>query len=547
MFLGVNLRTTMIDDRVCEIYFPVKILYLDGNFENLENFMSVEDLQIGLAERSTVMIHAPAQIIFDFGQELHGGVRILSQFIEGGSTTLKISAGESVSECCASLGELGACNDHSIHYLETHLTFLSDTTFLQTGFRFVRLEFPEKKDIILKAVVAVNIIRKLSPSGSFICNDDRVNEIFAVASRTLMLNMQDYLWDGIKRDRLVWIGDMHPETLGIINLFGADPCVEKSLRYIQRNTPEGSWMNNVPTYNAWWLIIVADYYLQNANECFLEEMRGPIKAIFSSIYDLIEENGDIHITEQFLFDWPSHGSDDEEEGIRSLFYLAALRSRYLFKMLGEDTACCEKMLHMLSKTGKQIKQFKQCEAFAVYSGRRDAQTAYPFLVKDGVSGFSTFMSYYVLQTILDSGHPDKALDLMKQFYGGMLDLGATTFWEEFDLQEMKGCVPIDEYPVGGKKNAHGSFGQHCYIGYRRSLCHGWACGPIPFLIQGILGIKVLEKGCSKVRISPVSAGLEWYEISYPTPKGIINVSFKNNKFDCSVPKGVQVVKTGGER
>ena len=32
--------------------------------------------------------------------------------------------------------------------------------------------------------------------------------------------MQDYLWDGIKRDRLVWIGDMHPETMTIGAVFG---------------------------------------------------------------------------------------------------------------------------------------------------------------------------------------------------------------------------------------------------------------------------------------------------------------------------------------
>ena len=36
-----------------------------------------------------------------------------------------------------------------------------------------------------------------------------------------LLNMQDCLWDGIKRDRLVWIGDMHPETMSILAVFGA--------------------------------------------------------------------------------------------------------------------------------------------------------------------------------------------------------------------------------------------------------------------------------------------------------------------------------------
>jgi hypothetical protein len=31
--------------------------------------------------------------------------------------------------------------------------------------------------------------------------------------------MQEYLWDGIKRDRLVWIGDMYPEVSTIHAVF----------------------------------------------------------------------------------------------------------------------------------------------------------------------------------------------------------------------------------------------------------------------------------------------------------------------------------------
>jgi alpha-L-rhamnosidase len=41
-----------------------------------------------------------------------------------------------------------------------------------------------------------------------------------VGADTVHLCMQDYLWDGIKRDRLVWIGDMHPEVSTINAVFG---------------------------------------------------------------------------------------------------------------------------------------------------------------------------------------------------------------------------------------------------------------------------------------------------------------------------------------
>ena len=41
--------------------------------------------------------------------------------------------------------------------------------------------------------------------------------------------MQEYLWDGIKRDRLVWLGDFHPELVTITKVFGYNEVVPKSL------------------------------------------------------------------------------------------------------------------------------------------------------------------------------------------------------------------------------------------------------------------------------------------------------------------------------
>ena len=34
--------------------------------------------------------------------------------------------------------------------------------------------------------------------------------------------MQEYLWDGVKRDRLVWLGDMHPEVMTVQSVFGGN-------------------------------------------------------------------------------------------------------------------------------------------------------------------------------------------------------------------------------------------------------------------------------------------------------------------------------------
>lgn len=129
-------------------------------------------------------------------------MRILTQVADGGGCRVRIRTGESVSECCAEEGDRMAGNYHTLRDAEVLLVMYSDMRFFETGFRFVRIDFLEEKTVYIKSVMATSFSRKLQPKGSFRCSDERVNEIFRVASRTLMLNMHDYLWDGIKRDRL---------------------------------------------------------------------------------------------------------------------------------------------------------------------------------------------------------------------------------------------------------------------------------------------------------------------------------------------------------
>ena len=102
---------------------------------------------------------------------------------------------------------------------------MSDMRFGDSGFRFARLDFFEGGIISIKNIYAAFEYRDLKRLGSFECSDSVINKIFDTAAYTVELCMQNMLWDGIKRDRLVWIGDVHPEMLSILSLFGADKCI----------------------------------------------------------------------------------------------------------------------------------------------------------------------------------------------------------------------------------------------------------------------------------------------------------------------------------
>jgi hypothetical protein len=75
---------------------------------------------------------------------------------------------------------------------------------------------------------------------------------------TVHLNMQEYLWDGIKRDRAVWLGDMHPEVQTIMSVFGQNDVVPRSLDLAVSQYPLPRWLNGISSYSLWYLIIHHD-------------------------------------------------------------------------------------------------------------------------------------------------------------------------------------------------------------------------------------------------------------------------------------------------
>lgn len=85
--------------------------------------------------------------------------------------------------------------------------------------------------------------------------------------------MQNYLWDGIKRDRLVWVGDLHPEVTTVATVFGPHSIVPRSLDLARQTTPLPGWMNDIGSYSLWWILIQRDWYRYYADLDYLNEQK----------------------------------------------------------------------------------------------------------------------------------------------------------------------------------------------------------------------------------------------------------------------------------
>ncbi len=501
-------------------------------------------------------------LLFDFGKELQGGIQIVTgAFSNKSPIKMRVRFGESVSEAmCEIDGKNGASNDHAIRDFVVTLPWLGVLEVGNSGFRFARIDLmSDSTEVSLKEIRAISTFRDIPYKGSFRSSDERLNKIWQTGAYTVHLNMQEYLWDGIKRDRLVWLGDMHPEVMTVNTVFGYNEVVPKSLDLIRDVTPLPAWMNGISAYSIWWLLIQRDWYYHHGDVAYLKEQQTYMSDLLRLLISKVDADGREKLDGWRFMDWPSSENQVAiDAGLQSLVLMAMRAGDELCTTLGDDvlaSQCRETAKKMEKAAPKVIKPLlkskiapgsKQGAALLALAGLMKPEEANSkYLSVGGARGFSTFYGYYMLRAMAAAGNYQGAIDVIRQYWGAMIDLGATTFWEDFNMDWLPNAARIDELVPEGKKDIHGDYGDYCYKGFRHSLCHGWASGPTSWLSEYVLGVQVVEPGCRAVRITPHLGDLKWVEGTFPTPQGVITIRHEKGadgkvKSEVKAPDGVKV-------
>jgi len=335
-------------------------------------------------------------------------------------------------------------------------------------------------------------------------------------------------------------------------VFAKHDIVPRSLDLACYQFPLPGWMNGISAYSMWWIIIQRDWYRHQGDVEYLKKQREYLTGLIAQLDAEVDDKGEIDYTKHRVFlDWPSSpNKEGVKAGLRALLSMAFDAGAELSRVLDEkETArICESAKKRLNQTIAPHNGLKQAAALMALAGTMSAEQACNEVGSvGGAKNFSTFYGYYMLQAQAKAGQHQQALDVIRKYWGGMLDLGATSFWEDFNLDWAENVTRIDEMPIKGKKDIHGDFGDYCYPGFRHSLCHGWSAGPAAWLSEHVLGVEIEEAGCRAVRIKPNLADLDWVEGTFPTPYGVIKISHKklpDGKIQSKVdaPKQVRVVK-----
>ena len=552
-----NVRSTALTTKYLT---PTRVVWTsDESGNQVQNAESILKPGIGQADLNrgkylTLVSEGGSQpgIILDFGCEIQGGIEIVTTINNSKPAgKIRVRFGESVSETMSTAGEEGATNDHAMRDFKVTLPWLGRLLVGNSGFRFVRIDLidPDTK-LEIKEVSAAFTYRDIPYLGSFECNDERLNKIWMTGAYTVHLNMQDYLWDGIKRDRLVWVGDMHPEVMTINSVFGNNEVVPKSLDLARDLTPLPNWMNGISSYSMWWILIHRDWYYYQGDLEYLREQKEYMTALLELLSENVDDSGKEILDGNRFLDWPS--SENKEAvhaGLQSLMIMTFEAGAELCRILDAP-----KTVELCKSSTEKLKQYvpgmagsKQAAALLSMSGLVTPEKAdEKVLSKNGVHNMSTFYGYYMLIAKALAGNYDGAINDIRSYWGAMLDLGATTFWEDFDIDWSKNAGRIDEIVPDGKIDVHSAYGNYCYENFRHSFCHGWASGPTSWLTEFVLGVKVIEPGCKKIKLEPHLGDLKWVKGTFPTPKGVLEIEHKKNadgtiETSFKAPEGVSVV------
>jgi len=508
---------------------------------------NTESLTSGSGEFS---VHLPAarltdedapSVVLDFGRELTGRLEMVSD--SDAPVTVTVQMGESESET------------RKVPYLGTNLLTISPHGTAhgpKSAFRYAKIRFVAGgPDVRFKAIRVDHIYYPVEYEGSFESSDPLLNRIWEIGAYTAHLCMQDGLWDASKRDRGRWMGDTDVSGRVIEDVFGEHPLMEDTLDRLIGPAPVEQHVNGIPGYSSFWFTGVADYYRHTGDKQFLEREHERMLQLLNFVDKEFDERGIYaNKTKVWLYvDWSPQLNGDTPETRRAttLEYERAYReAAFMLRELG-DTANADKyqgrakdieaaaQKYLLDpKTGAFGPRW-QTNAAAVIGGtaRLDQYNAIWNNVLSQVGNgdtrgwiISPYYNYYVIRAMAEMGHRDAALKWIRQYWGGMVDEGATSFWEAYD-------------PSWYREDFHASLQSDNRSGYFVSLAHGWSAGPTAWLMEQVLGIQPTGAGYSTVDIRPDLVDLDWARGAEPTPHGLLKVDAKKGgPIVIDVPDGV---------
>lgn len=497
----------------------------------------------------------PAGVLYDFGRETFGYLKV-----NGLKGTVRVYYGESREEAldrdhCETLDVLSC-------FASDGLSCRVDDGFSVANSKAFRFVYIEKEndasytDVLMDYEYAPFDTQR---SGSFRCSDDEINRIWDVAAYTMDLTTREFFMDGIKRDRWTWSGDAIQSYLMNYYLRFDTECVKRTIRQLRGKDPVTAHVNTIMDYTFYWFKSIHDYYEYTGDVAFVREMWPRMVTLMGYVESRLNGQGmaEGQPDDWIFVDWvdfPMHKHGTlcfeqillmkamETMAICAELVVAAdpaattpdasasgyrVKAEALRKKIKETFWSDElkAFFHAIEEgtLNRQITKFPNM--FAILYGLADEEEhrdiMQSVMLNRDIPAITTpYMRFYELETLLIDGHHGQVLKEIRDYWGGMLREGATSFWEKYNPEE-SGAEHLAMY---GRP-------------YGKSLCHAWGASPVYLLGKYYLGVRPTKPGYEEFEVRPNLSNLEWITGDVPTPNGIIHVEMNRHEIKVRATEG----------
>lgn len=328
--------------------------------------------------------------------------------------------------------------------------------------------------------------------------DSKLKKIDEVSCNTLKNCMQRVFEDGPKRDRRLWTGDLRLEALANYRTYNNLELVRRCL-YLFAAADTNAY-GIIPAYiyeypefvSGYWFLMdyallfvasLCDYYEHTSDKNTFYDLYPVAKMQMEAVHNSLDSDGIVTVPAgcEVFIDWCE--GLEKITAMQGVYMYVLKKFSDVFEKLSDESEklyrerynCAlkssEKVLYNSEKN--MFVNKKDNYQYSVHStvwmilggviaGEKARDALFDALnSKENIKPFTPYMHHYVLEAMFKLGLKDEAFEYMKQYWGGMTDIGADTFFEVFvpDNPEFS--------PYKDKK--------------MNSMCHAWSCTPTYFI------------------------------------------------------------------
>jgi alpha-L-rhamnosidase len=507
---------------------------------------------------TAIFADPPTYLVLDLGRTVHG--RLLADVIGPSGTIIDIGWDERVYNNKRPLPFPGSFypywNQVDSWVLDGQVR--SITTLDSRAGRYIQILVWGSEPVRLENIRIIEERYPLQQAGSFHSDDTLLNEIWQVGVDTLFPSMVDAYADPW-RERGQWWGDASVEIQANMVAFGDLDLLRRGLRLMADGFQDGQPTAMAPNgasvhmldYGMLWLHNLYDYAYWSDDWNLIRELYPTVLAFMDYLFSTT--NSTTGLIDLPVGPWPQTAYIDtfgynsrfgQSTALNSMYYHTLTVAADLAEGIGDSNQAnlwrtnaqvvkntINATLY-LSDEHRYITSIRDNQVIPPSAYAQAWPLAYGIVPTDetqavadalldllpqdpATAEFGVYAMNWVLAGLGRADRVPDALDLIRLFFGYMLDAGATTWWERFDSNQY----------------------------YSQSLSHGWGSSPTWFLSAYVLGVK--RTGPNTWELRPDFESVSSAAGTLPLQDGVLDIWWQNQSCtDVSISITAPPTSTG---